>query len=701
MQSITCVVVNALGHDHRKRQPWHWSVFADHIAAVSSQKAKENMGVSKIKRNRNKSHGQSRQTLTPRAMRNAKSLRGAPQETTVSRLPAGSLGSGRDRWNLPPRLASRAAGVTVTTTIAAAAVAAAVTTAAATAVATAAVATAAAAAVARATAETTTTGAATEAAAATNLTEIAVGSATTATATRAATTATTKRRLASNRLEERGNLLVGLLEEVHELTDDTAVATVEESSGNTSVTSTTGTTNAVNVVIDISGEIVVDDVGDVGNIETTSSDSGSNHKRAATVAEELKSALTLTLGAITVDRGGREVLVDKEVGQRVSHALGLDEDEGEASCGALKDIQKHRALVNILDVLDALGNVLRGGANTTDRKEDVVLKEISGEHLDVAGEGGGEHQSLAVVDQRHVLALNNTANLGLETHVKHAISLVKNKVLDVAEGDATTLEEIDKTTGGGNKEIAATLNLAKLRANIGTTVDNARADPRAVGELAGLVVNLRDKLSGGGKNERGGVSLALTTKLASSVGRDGRGSVDEGLGEDREKETASLARTSLGTSHQITATHDNRDGVLLNRRGDLVASELDVLAQMLIQGRSGKLENRLRDIVTGSLDRDVIVLLEVDTGVLLGGIIDGTEQLPLNARVGRAGDVLAVTPLAVARAARAVAASVAALMAAATTVVATAAAAPAAATVVLMTAVVPVTATTVATLVAV
>jgi hypothetical protein len=31
--------------------------------------------------------------------------------------------------------------------------------------------------------------------------------------------------------------------------------------------------------------------------------------------------------------------------------------------------------------------------------------------------------------------LDNAANLGLETHVQHAVSLVKNEVLDVSQGD--------------------------------------------------------------------------------------------------------------------------------------------------------------------------------------------------------------------------------------------------------------------------
>lgn len=430
----------------------------------------------------------------------------------------------------------------------------------------------------------------------------------------------------------------------------------------------------MDVVINVGGEIIVDNVGDVGNIQTTSSNGSSNHNGAASVTEELEGALTLTLGAVTVDRSGREALVDEEVGERVGHALGLDKDEGETTSVGVEDVEKDGALVNVLDVLNLLSNVLRGGTNTTDRKEDVVLEEVAGQHLNVAGEGGREHQSLAVVDLRHVLTLDNAANLGLETHVQHAISLVENKILNVAERNAATLNKVDKTAGGGDEEIAATLNLAELGANIGTTVDDARADPRAVGKLASLVVNLRDKLTGGGQNQRGGIGLALAAKLTGSTGRDGRGAVDESLREDGEEETTSLAGTGLGASHQITATHDDGDGVLLDGSRNLVAGHLDVAAEVLIQRGGGELVNSLGDIATGGLDGDVVVLLKVDTGVLLGRVVGSTKELTLDSRVRRAGNVLAVSPLSIARAAGSIttAAAVAAVVTTTARVAATA-----------------------------
>lgn len=79
-------------------------------------------------------------------------------------------------------------------------------------------------------------------------------------------------------------------------------------------------------------------------------------------------------------------------------------------------------------------------------------------------------------------------------------------------------------------------------------------------------------------------------------------------------------------------------------------SQLDVAAEVLVERRSGELKNGFGNIVSGSLDGDVIVLLEVDTSLLLRRVIDDSEKFALNARVGGTGNVLAVLPLAVTRA---------------------------------------------------
>lgn len=251
-------------------------------------------------------------------------------------------------------------------------------------------------------------------------------------------------------LEPTRDLLVCLTKKLDEVTDDVFVTTVEEGSGTASVAGTTSTTDTMNVIIDVGGEVVVDNMGDIGNIETTSGDGGGNQDGSVTLTEGLEGHFTLPLGSVTMNGCGGVVAGDEEVGENVGHPLGLDEHKSQATLGLHgKDVQEDRALIMVLDILDLLGDVFRSGANPADGEEDVFLEEVLGEDLDVTREGGAEHEGLAVMDTRHILSLNDATDLVFETHVKHAVGLVKDEIADVGKADATTFDEINKTSGSG------------------------------------------------------------------------------------------------------------------------------------------------------------------------------------------------------------------------------------------------------------
>ena len=68
---------------------------------------------------------------------------------------------------------------------------------------------------------------------------------------------------------------------------------------------------------------------------------------------------------------------------------------------------------------------------------------------------------------------------------------------------------------------------------------------------------------------------------------------------------------------------------------------------MIIQRGVGKGSNGLGHIVTGSLHGDIVVVREVNASRYLGRIVG--EEFAFQTRVGRADDVLSITPLAISR----------------------------------------------------
>lgn len=441
--------------------------------------------------------------------------------------------------------------------------------------------------------------------------------------------------------------MLRLAKQLQELLANILVTAIKECSRNAGVTRTTGTTNAMYVVVNVGGKVIIDNMCNVRDVEATGGDGGGNHDRSATRAEGSEGQFTLALGTVSMDRGSGEVADHEEVGEHIGHALGLYEDESKATLRlGVEDIEQDGTLVGILDILDFLRDILRGRADAADGQEDVVLEEVLGEHLNFAREGGAEHEGLTFLCTRHVFTLNDATNLGLETHVEHAIGLIENEVANVREADPAAFDQVNETTGGSTEDIAAALNDTELGVDVSTTVNDGRLDPGAVGKLASLVMNLTDELTRRCEDQGRGVGAASTAVRVTGLGRGRTRPAGEQSGQDGEQEATGLAGASLSTGHQVTFAGDNRDGVLLDGRRGGVSSIPDVLNQDGIEVGVGEGSNGLRNPSASGFDGDVVILLEVDTCGLLGRVAGVAVQLLLGASVAGADDVLSVPPLA-------------------------------------------------------
>lgn len=87
-------------------------------------------------------------------------------------------------------------------------------------------------------------------------------------------------------------------------------------------------------------------------------------------------------------------------------------------------------------------------------------------------------------------------------------SFVQNKVADLWQGDASTLNQINQTTRSSNKQLTTTINISDLVTNWLTTIADTRAHPRSVAEFFSLFPNLDSQFTGGCKDERQGRCLS-------------------------------------------------------------------------------------------------------------------------------------------------------------------------------------------------
>ena len=82
--------------------------------------------------------------------------------------------------------------------------------------------------------------------------------------------------------------------------------------------------------------------------------------------------------------------------------------------------------------------------------------------------------------------------------------------------------------------------------------------------------------------------------------------------------------------------------------GVVVASITNVIQQDRVQRRISKRIDGFRHTGTSGLDRDVIILVKVNTGMLYGSIFSVTKKFFFDAHVATANDMLSILPSAVA-----------------------------------------------------
>ena len=127
-----------------------------------------------------------------------------------------------------------------------------------------------------------------------------------------------------------------------------------------------GAADAVQVGLLVLGALVVDDVGDVLDVDAASRDVGGDEHVDLAAAEGAQRLLAGALAEVAVDRSGGEAAVGQVVGDLGGGALGAAEHEGQPAAVGLQDAREHLDLVHgvraedvLLDGLDRLAVVVR------------------------------------------------------------------------------------------------------------------------------------------------------------------------------------------------------------------------------------------------------------------------------------------------------------------------------------------------------
>lgn len=200
-------------------------------------------------------------------------------------------------------------------------------------------------------------------------------------------------------LDEVGNIHWHLLDlgavELLDFSHHAHVLGSDEVDGNTLPSETTTTTDSVDVVLTVGWEIVVDDQGDLLDIDTTGQKIGGDQDTGRARAELLHNQITLALVHVTVHGGHGEVTGGELVSEPVNLSPGVAEDNGLCDGDRLIEIREGVELpVLLLDGDVELLDTFEGKLSLLDQDTNGVAHELGGDLEHILGHGGRKEDNL-------------------------------------------------------------------------------------------------------------------------------------------------------------------------------------------------------------------------------------------------------------------------------------------------------------------
>lgn len=361
----------------------------------------------------------------------------------------------------------------------------------------------------------------------------------------------------------------------------------------------------MDVVLAVSGKVVVDDQGDLLNVDTTGKEIGGDEDTGRSGTELFHDDITLGLVHVTVHGGDGEVTGSELVGEPVDLPTGVAEDDGLGDGDGLVQIGEGVELpVLLLNGNVELLDTFEGKLVLLDEDADGVTHELGGDLEDVLGHGGGEKDDLGALGQK----LEDVVDLLGETTGQHLVGLVEDEHLHVVGLEDTALDHVLDTAGGADDDVGTLGQSLHVLTNAGAANAGVALDVHEVTDGDNDLLDLLGKLAGGGEDER---LAGLDVGIELLENGDGEGSRFTGTGLGlRNHITAWVASVAvtLQAQAQVRArvgwrgtltVDDGHDGTLLDGGGALETVGVDSAKELGLEVHGVE---RVGDLIVVGLD---------------------------------------------------------------------------------------------------
>jgi hypothetical protein len=183
------------------------------------------------------------------------------------------------------------------------------------------------------------------------------------------------------------------------------------------------TANPVDIIFGMTGEVVIDHVGDAFHIDSARGDVGRDEDANTAGFKILECAEPLVLGAVGVkSRAG-----DSQGFQTTSNTVGpvfrTGKDENGLHGFILQKMGKEGRFCVVGYFEQVLGYRFRRIRATPDFNQFRVMHELPSQPLDFSGKGSGKEQRLSLAGEKP----DNLSDGWYETHIEHAVGLIQNQ----------------------------------------------------------------------------------------------------------------------------------------------------------------------------------------------------------------------------------------------------------------------------------
>ena len=314
--------------------------------------------------------------------------------------------------------------------------------------------------------------------------------------------------------------------------------------------------DAVDVRFRHFGQVVVEDMGQLADVDAARGDIGGHQHFGIPGLEALQRRHTGGLALVAVDGRCRDALLVQVFGNLIRAVLGAAEDQRvlHRRFQILDEPGQQELLVALLDEIQALVDAVHGAGHRVHLDEGGVVQDASRQLLDLLGHGGAEHQVLALGGQLG----DDLFHVMHKAHVQHPVGLVQHEDLDVGEVDEALPHQVVQAAGAGDEDIDALLEGRDLRGLAHAAKDHGAALVQILAVQLKALADLQRQLAGGGQDQG--------TDGPFLFGRGRRQAVQHG-----QRKGCGLAGARLGAAHQIPPGQHRRDGRCLNGRGGFVA----------------------------------------------------------------------------------------------------------------------------------